>query len=61
MIDDSLTLDEVDNLRSVLLTSFHIESTHCSNGKGKVQYLIRIPKRELLKYRPWYNLICLNA
>jgi hypothetical protein len=46
---DSLTLSEVDLLRSLLLDKLNIESTRNANGKGQDQYIIRIPKREVPK------------
>ena len=44
---DSFTLSEVDLLRSLLLDKLNIESTRNANGRGKDQYIIRIPKREV--------------
>jgi len=46
---DSFSPAEVKQLRSILLEKFSIESTRISNGKGKEQYFIYIPKRELPK------------
>lgn len=35
----------------MLLEKYNIESTRVSNGKGKEQYIIRIPKREVTKVK----------
>jgi hypothetical protein len=48
---DSFTAQEVALLRSVLLNNFTIESTQVDNGKGKDQYSIYIPKREVPKLK----------
>ena len=37
---------QVDAIRRALLDNFEIETTRVSGGKGKDQYIIRIPKRE---------------
>ena len=44
---DSFTPDEVDILRSILLTKFNINSTRFLNGTGKEQYRIRILKASI--------------
>ncbi len=36
-------------MRSILLTKFNIESARYNTGKGKEQYTIRIPKRDVPK------------
>jgi hypothetical protein len=46
---DSFTPAEVEFLRSILLDQFHIESSRVGSGKGKEQYAIYIPKREVPK------------
>ena len=48
---DSFTAQELALLRSVLLNNFTIESTQVDNGKGKDQYSIDIPKREVPKLK----------
>jgi hypothetical protein len=48
---DSFSPAEVKQLRSILLEKLNIESTRISNGKGKEQYFIDIPKRELPKVK----------
>lgn len=45
----SFTPSEVDLLRSILLNNLNIESTRTVANKGKEQYKIRIPKREVGK------------
>ncbi|CAJ0855566.1 13006_t:CDS:2 [Entrophospora sp. SA101] len=48
----SYTGSEVERLRAALLKNFNIESTRVSGGvKGKDQYRIRIPKREVAKVK----------
>jgi hypothetical protein len=56
---DSFSPNEVDRLRSILLTKLNIESTRVANNKAKEQYGIRIPKREVPKVQQLVNLICL--
>jgi hypothetical protein len=47
---NSFTAVEVDQLRATLLNNFNIESSRNSAGvKGKEQYRIRRPKREVPK------------
>jgi len=50
-LTDSFTPEEVDKLRRVLIEKYNIESTLVSNGKGKEQSIIRIPKREVTKVK----------
>ena len=46
---NSFSPEEVDLLRSILLNHLNIESTRTVANKGKEQYKIRIPKREVGK------------
>jgi len=51
---NSFSPTEVDQLRAALLQNFSIESTRVSAGvKGKDQFIIRIPKREVGKEQTW--------
>jgi len=49
---DSFSPNEVDRLRSILLTKLNIESTRVANNKAKEQYAIPIPKREVVASTP---------
>jgi hypothetical protein len=42
-------IEEVDKLRSILLTKYQLESSSVAQGSGKEQYVLYIPKREVPK------------
>lgn len=46
---NSFTREEVDKLRSILLTKYQLESSSVAQGSGKEQYVLYIPKREVPK------------
>jgi hypothetical protein len=56
---NSFTPEEVDLLRAVLLERYDIHSSRVLGGtKGRDQYIIRIPRRELTKVQDLIKVIC---
>jgi hypothetical protein len=44
---DNFTIEEIELLRSILLSKFNIQSTRVANSSGQIQYRIRIRKSSM--------------
>ncbi len=44
---DNFTIEEIELLRSILLSKFNIQSTRVAKSSGKIQYRIRIRKSSM--------------